>query len=105
MKKKADELQQELMEQLPELQEIKKIGQRIAFYRKQRHMTQQKLAERVHISKSYLSKIESVGTDITFSLFLLYKLARALDLGPISSWCQSMKRIYMAVLRWKYNKI
>ena len=31
MKKKADELQQELMEQLPELQEIKKIGQRIAF--------------------------------------------------------------------------
>ena len=67
MKKKADELQQELMEQLPELQEIKKIGQRIAFYRKQRHMTQQKLAERVHISKSYLSKIESVGTDITFS--------------------------------------
>ena len=80
MKKKADELQQELMEQLPELQEIKKIGQRIAFYRKQRHMTQQKLAERVHISKSYLSKIESVGTDITFSLFLLYKLARALDM-------------------------
>ena len=65
-----------------ELNEIKKIGQRVAFYRKQRHMTQGELAECVSISKSYLSKIESIGTDITFSLFLLYKLADALKLEP-----------------------
>ena len=65
-----------------ELNEIKKIGQRVAFYRKQRHMTQGELAECVSIRKSYLSKIESVGTDITFSLFLLYKLADALNLEP-----------------------
>lgn len=66
--------------QIMELSEIQKIGQRIAFYRKQRKMTQDVLAEKANISKSYLSKIESTGTDVTFSLFLLYRLADALEL-------------------------
>lgn len=44
---------------LVEMKEIKKIGQRIAFYRKQRKLTQQELAEKANVSKSYLSKIES----------------------------------------------
>ena len=63
---------------LVEMKEIKKIGQRIAFYRKQRKLTQQELAEKANVSKSYLSKIESSGTQVTFSLFMLYKLAAAL---------------------------
>ena len=65
-----------------DMEEIKKIGQRIAFYRKQRKMTQKVLAEKANISKSYLSKIESTGTDVTFSLLLLYQLAQALGLEP-----------------------
>lgn len=69
-------------QQIVEMKEIKKIGLRIAFYRKQRHMTQQMLAEKANISKSYLSKIESAGTEITFSLYLLYRLAKALDIDP-----------------------
>ena len=52
---------------LVEMNEIKKIGQRIAFYRKQRKLTQQELAEKANVSKSYLSKIESSGTQVTFS--------------------------------------
>ena len=56
---------------LVEMKEIKKIGQRIAFYRKQRKLTQQELAEKANVSKSYLSKIESSGTQVTFSLFML----------------------------------
>ncbi len=63
-----------------EMKDIQKIGQRIAFYRKQRLMTQEMLAGKANISKSYLSKIESTGTDVTFSLFLLYRLAKALDI-------------------------
>ena len=69
-------------QQIAEMKEIKKIGQRIAFYRKQRHMTQQMLAEKANISKSYLSKIESARTEITFSLYLLYRLAKALNIAP-----------------------
>lgn len=69
-------------EQTRVLQEIGKIGERIAFYRRRRGMTQEELAERVHISKSYLSKIESVGTKITFSLPMLYLLAASLGLEP-----------------------
>lgn len=65
-----------------DMDEIKKIGQRIAFYRKQRRMTQKMLAEKANISKSYLSKIESAGTEVTFSLVLLYQLADALALEP-----------------------
>ena len=61
-------------ESVMEMEEIKKIGQRIAFYRKQRNLTQRELAEKANVSKSYLSKIESSGTNVTFSLFLLYKL-------------------------------
>ena len=61
---------------------IRKIGQRIAFYRKQKNMTQKELAEKANISLSYLSKIESSGTDITFSLFSLYQIAGALNLEP-----------------------
>ena len=65
-------------------EEIKKIGQRIAFYRKQRSLTQRELAEKANVSKSYLSKIESSGTEVTFSLFLLYKLAEALG---VEAYC------------------
>ena len=67
-----------------EMEEIKKIGQRIAFYRKQRNLTQRELAEKANVSKSYLSKIESSGTNVTFSLFLLYKLAEALG---VEAYC------------------
>ena len=69
---------------LVEMNEIKKIGQRIAFYRKQRKLTQQELAEKANVSKSYLSKIESSGTQVTFSLFMLYKLAEALE---VEAYC------------------
>jgi len=65
-----------------EMAEIKKIGQRIAFYRKKNQLTQQMLAEKANISKSYLSKIESINTKTTLSLFLLYNLARTLKIEP-----------------------
>ncbi len=64
------------------MDQIQKIGQRISFYRHQRNMTQKELAEKASISLSYISKIESSGTDITFSLLSLYQIAEALGLQP-----------------------
>ena len=65
-----------------DMERIKRIGLRIAFYRKQRGLTQKMLAEKANLSTSYLSKIESSGTDMTFSLLSLFHLADALDLEP-----------------------
>lgn len=65
-----------------DMERIKRIGLRIAFYRKQRGLTQKMLAEKANLSTSYLSKIESSGTDVTFSLLSLYHIADALDLEP-----------------------
>ena len=67
---------------LREEEEIKKIGPRIAFYRKQNHLTQKMLAEKANISKSYLGKIESTNAKTTLSLGILYKLAWSLQLEP-----------------------
>ena len=65
-----------------DMERIKRIGLRIAFYRKQRGLTQKMLAEKANLSTSYLSKIESSGTDVTFSLLSLYHIADALELEP-----------------------
>ncbi len=65
-----------------DMERIKRIGLRIAFYRKQRGLTQKALAEKANLSTSYLSKIESSGTDMTFSLLSLFHLADALELEP-----------------------
>jgi Helix-turn-helix. len=65
-----------------EEEEIKKIGPRIAFYRKQNRLTQKMLAEKANISKSYLGKIESTHAKTTLSLGILYKLAWTLQIEP-----------------------
>ena len=39
-------------------QEYQNLGKRIKFLREQRHLTQEKLAERAEISLDYLGKIE-----------------------------------------------
>ena len=59
-----------------DMERIKRIGLRIAFYRKQRGLTQKALAEKANLSTSYLSKIESSGTDMTFSLLSLSSSGR-----------------------------
>jgi transcriptional regulator with XRE-family HTH domain len=76
-------------------QRFKEIGRRIAFYRKGRGLSQENLAERIGISKSYLSKIEAPSAEKFCSLTTLFDIADGLDvevvklltddLGPMSS--------------------
>ena len=60
-----------------------KIGQKIAFYRKQKGLTQEQLADILSISKSYLTKIEAPHCDKTFSLEILFEISDALQIPII----------------------
>ena len=77
-----DDCKKEMPKNISNMEEIRKIGQRISYYRRQRNMTQKELANKANISISYISKIESAGTDVTFSLLSLYQIAEALGLEP-----------------------
>lgn len=61
----------------------KKIGQAIRYYRKERGLTQEQLADKIAISVSYITKIEAPNTDKAFSLEVLFDIADALEM-PVS---------------------
>ncbi|MCM1204948.1 MAG: helix-turn-helix domain-containing protein [Bacteroidales bacterium] len=55
------------------------LGEHISFYRRQARLTQLQLAEKIQVSRSYLSRIESSNIVQTFSLELLFNISRALN--------------------------
>ena len=67
----------------------KKIGRLIQFYRKQKGLTQQDLAEKISISKSYLTKIEAPNCDKSFSLEVLFEIADALHI-PVQTFLEGI---------------
>lgn len=58
------------------------LGIHIAYYRKKKGFTQQELAEELHISRSYLSCIESPNQNQPFSLELFFSISRILKVEP-----------------------
>lgn len=58
----------------------REIGRRIAFYRNLRGLSQEELVANIGISKSYLSKIEAINSDVEFSLYVLFSIAGGLNL-------------------------
>lgn len=58
----------------------KKIGRLISHYRKLRGFTQEQLAEKIGVSKSYISKIEAENCNKSFSLEILFEIADALEI-------------------------
>ncbi len=61
-------------------EEMRCIGMRIAGFRKIiRNLTQAELADKLFISKKYLSHIESASANKTISLPLLIRISRVLD--------------------------
>lgn len=58
----------------------RRIGNRIAYYRIKAGLSQQELADRINISKSYLSKIEAPGSIKTFSLEVLFDISDSLGI-------------------------
>ena len=58
------------------------LGIVIAALRKMRGLSQEQLAERANISRSFLSAIEAPGIVRPFSLEVFYNIADALDIEP-----------------------
>jgi transcriptional regulator with XRE-family HTH domain len=58
----------------------RKIGQAIQKYRKIKGLTQAELADKISISLSYLTKIEALNCDKSFSLEVLFDIADALEI-------------------------
>jgi len=67
----------------------KEIGQLIQFYRKQKGLTQEELADKISISKSYLTKIEAPNCDKSFSLEVLFEISDALEV-PVTTFMESI---------------
>lgn len=58
----------------------KGLGLNIAFYRKLRGLSQEKLAEKVEISRTHMSRIETA--DCAVSLDVVFSIADALSVEP-----------------------
>lgn len=58
------------------------IGINIGTVRRLRGLSQEQLAEKSHISRSFLSAIEAPKTVRPFSLEVLFNIAEALDVSP-----------------------
>lgn len=54
------------------------LGLNIAYYRKREGMTQDQLAEKIGISRSFLGEIEAPNMVTTMSLEVIFNLAKAL---------------------------
>jgi transcriptional regulator with XRE-family HTH domain len=61
----------------------RQIAKRIVDYRIRRGLSQEELADKIGISKSYLSKIEAPNSTKAFSLDVLFAIADGLDIEVI----------------------
>lgn len=59
-------------------EEYRKLGLNISYYRKERHLSQMQLAEKIDISRTHMSRIEN--NDCAVSLDVIFSVAKALDI-------------------------
>lgn len=61
-------------------QDIRELGQAIAYYRKYRGMSQETLAERIGISRSHLASIEAPNVSKGISVDAVFSIAKVLEI-------------------------
>lgn len=59
-------------------EKYRQLGLNISHYRKLRSMSQEKLAEMIHVSRGHLSHIEAPKMTSAFSIALLFDISDAL---------------------------
>lgn len=57
--------------------EYRKLGLNIAYYRKERGLSQMQLSDKIDISRTHMSRIEN--NDCAVSLDVIFSIAKALD--------------------------
>jgi len=63
-------------------EKYRQIGLNISHYRKLKGLTQEGLADTIHISRGHLSHIEAPNMVSSFSIATLFDIAEALDIEP-----------------------
>jgi len=58
----------------------KRLGLNIAYYRKERNLSQMKLAEKINISRTHMSRIETA--DCAVSLDVIFDICTILEIEP-----------------------
>ena len=66
--------------QIHQFDNYKKLGLNIAYYRKLRGMSQNQLAEKINISRTHMSRIETA--DCAVSLDVIFNICTALEISP-----------------------
>lgn len=61
-------------------EKYKYLGLNIAYYRKKRQLSQEQLAERINISRTHMSRIETA--DCAVSLDVVFRICDVLDVNP-----------------------
>lgn len=59
-------------------EEYRKLGLNISYYRKEQHLPQIQLAEKIDISRTHMSRIEN--SDCAVSLDVIFRIAKALNI-------------------------
>ena len=58
----------------------KQLGLNIAYYRKSKGLSQNQLAEKIDISRTHMSRIETA--DCAVSLDIIFEICKALEITP-----------------------
>ena len=66
--------------QLKQLEKYRILGLNIAYYRKQRGLSQNELAERINISRTHMSRIETASCAV--SLDAIFDICDVLNVSP-----------------------
>ena len=63
-----------------EIDNYRRLGLNISFYRKARGLSQSQLAEAVNISRTHMSRVETA--DCAVSLDVVFDICRVLEIAP-----------------------
>ena len=63
-------------------EEYRIIGLKIAYYRKLKGLTQEELAEKIHVATNFIGMIDAPNIYKPISLYTLFRIANALDVPP-----------------------
>ena len=69
------------------IEKYRRLGLRIAYYRKLRGMTQEQLAEALDKSPAFIGHVEASGVSKAISLDTLFDIAEILKVPPFKFLC------------------
>lgn len=68
------------------------IGQNVAYYRKQKHLTQEGLAQKTNISRTHISHIEAKKVGKAPSLDILFRICSVLGIEPYKLFLEPQEK-------------